>query len=220
MTENGLDSIPDGREPPGAHSPCPRRTGPGAGSAAQHAGRGRWDRRRIGRLRDRRGHLGVDSPRNGAIRLLRREAGDSRAGYAARVVRRTTALAYGVLGVCLGGCLGLAGGVARRRAAASVAGGLLGAVLGAVLGGQATLWLLPSLLELRHNHQNLDMIIGMLIHGVIWGPLGAAAGLAFAVGLGDSRFTGRAAGSRLRGGGTGHPCLRPRRGLCVPARQD
>jgi len=116
-----------------------------------------------------------------------------------RVVRRTTALAYGVLGVCLGGCLGFAGDVARRSAAASVAGGLLGAVLGAVLGGQATLWLLPSLLELRQNHRDLDMIIGMLIHGVIWGPLGAAAGLAFAIGLGDSRLTGRALAAGLVG---------------------
>ena len=97
-------------------------------------------------------------------------------GIPARVVQRTTALAYGILGLCLGGCLGIAGGVARQKAAASLTGGLVGAVLGAVLGGAATLWLLPSFLALRHDHQNLDMIIGMLIHGVIWGPLGAAAG--------------------------------------------
>ena len=51
-----------------------------------------------------------------------------------RVVTRTAALAFGVLGLCLGGCLGIAGGVARRRAAAAVTGGLLGAVLGAVRG--------------------------------------------------------------------------------------
>ena len=109
-----------------------------------------------------------------------------------RVVMRTAALAFGVLGLCLGGCLGIAGGVARRSAAAAVAGGSLGAVLGAVLGGGATLALLPSFLEMRRNHQNLDMIIGMLMHGVLWGPLGAAAGLAVAIGQGKHRLIGRA----------------------------
>jgi hypothetical protein len=36
---------------------------------------------------------------------------------------------------------------------------------------------------LRHDHQDLDMIIAMLIHGLFWGLLGAAAGLAFAIGM-------------------------------------
>ena len=36
------------------------------------------------------------------------------------------------------------------------------------------------------------MIIGMLMHGVIWGPLGAAAGLAIAIGMGEPRLIGRA----------------------------
>ena len=56
-----------------------------------------------------------------------------------RVVKRTAALAFGVLGFCLGGCLGIAGGVARRRAAAPVAGVLVGASCSARAPAKATL---------------------------------------------------------------------------------
>jgi hypothetical protein len=110
----------------------------------------------------------------------------------ARVVTRMAALAFGVLGVCLGGCLGIAGGLARRSASGCVSGGLFGAVLGGILGAGGALALLPFSMEMRVQHPNNDLIIGILLHSIIWGPLGAAAGLAFAIGLGQPRLIGRA----------------------------
>jgi hypothetical protein len=108
-----------------------------------------------------------------------------------RVVTRTAALSFGVLGVCLGGCLGIAGGLARRSAPASVAGGLFGAVLSAILGAGGALGLVPFSMEMRSQHPNNDLVIGILVHCTIWGPLGAAAGLAFAIGLGQPGLIGR-----------------------------
>jgi hypothetical protein len=116
-----------------------------------------------------------------------------------RVAIRTAALAFGVMGLCLGGCLGITGGLARRSLPASVAGGLLGAVLGALLGAGVTLGLLPFFMQMRSQFRNNDLVIGMLVHGVIWGPLGAAAGLAVAIGLGEPRLIGRAVAAGFAG---------------------
>ena len=109
-----------------------------------------------------------------------------------RVVTLTAAVAFGVLGVCLGSCLGIAGGLARRSVSACVSGGLFGAVLGGILGAGGALGLLPFSMEMRSQHPNNDLVIGILVHGIIWGALGAAAGLAFAIGLGQPRLFGRA----------------------------
>jgi hypothetical protein len=116
-----------------------------------------------------------------------------------RVVTRTAALAFGVLGVCLGGSLGIAGGLARRSAPAAAAGGLLGAVLGGLIGAGSTMGLIPFSLQMRSLHPKTDLIIGMLVHGTIWGALGIAAGLAVAVGLGEPRLAVRAAASGFVG---------------------
>jgi hypothetical protein len=118
-----------------------------------------------------------------------------------RVLSRATALGFGVLGACLGGSLGIAGGLARRPAspAAPAAGGLLGAVLGVALGAGTSLALVSPLLDLYFGHKDLEILTGMFSHGVLWGPLGAAAGLAFAVGLGERRLTGRALMAGLAG---------------------
>ena len=118
-----------------------------------------------------------------------------------RVRSRVAALSFGVLGACLGGSLGIAGGLARRpvSATAPATGGLLGAVVGAALGAGTSLALVPRLLDLYFGHKDLEILTGMFSHGVIWGPLGAAAGLAFAVGLGERRLTGRALTAGLAG---------------------
>jgi hypothetical protein len=97
---------------------------------------------------------------------------------------RNGALAFGVLGLFLGGCLGLAGGLARRSSFAVAAGGL-GSVLGFAAGVGASLALLPFCMASRIRYPDNELVISFLMHGAIWGLLGALAGLAFAVGLGE-----------------------------------
>ena len=104
---------------------------------------------------------------------------------------RNAALAFGALGACLGGCLGVAGGLARRSSSGAVTGGLFGVFLGLALGAGLSLALLPWFIKARYDYFEYDLIISMVMHVVIWGLLGAAAGLAFAIGLGESRAGGR-----------------------------
>jgi hypothetical protein len=101
---------------------------------------------------------------------------------------RNSALTFGVLGVCLGGTLGVAGGLARRPASRAGRGGGLGALLGLVLGAGLPFALLPTSFIARARHADHDILISLLAHGLVWAPLGAAAGLAFAVGLGQCRL--------------------------------
>jgi uncharacterized membrane protein len=105
---------------------------------------------------------------------------------------RNGSITFGVLGICLGGCLGIAGGLVRRSVSAAVKAGLLGAVLAMVLAVAASLPLLPVFLREIPNQPDYDLILSMVMHGTIWGLIGAAAGLAFAVGLGERRLMARA----------------------------
>src|SRR5262249_54766424 len=104
---------------------------------------------------------------------------------------RNGAVAFGALGLCLGGCLGIAGGLARHSRAGAITGGLVGSLLGLALGTGVSLALLPQFISMRYDHFEYDLIIAMTMHGLIWGLLGAAAGLAFAVGLGEPGLHGR-----------------------------
>ena len=99
---------------------------------------------------------------------------------------------FAVLGVCLGGFLGIAGGLARRSASAAVVAGLAGSILGLVLAAGASLVLIPFFLRTLPSHPEYDIILPMIMHASIWGLTGAAAGLAFALGLGEPRLLGRA----------------------------
>jgi hypothetical protein len=129
-------------------------------------------------------------------------------GAKAMVVRRGTstvadarngALTFAVLGLCLGGCLGLAGGLARRSTSGALNGGLVGSVLGIALGGGVSLALLARFISMRLDYFEYDLLISLVMHGLIWGLLGAAAGLAYAVGLGELRLSGRAVTAGLVG---------------------
>jgi hypothetical protein len=113
-------------------------------------------------------------------------------------VARNGALAFGVLGLFLGGCLGLAGGLARRSSFAIAAGGL-GSVLGFAAGVGASLALLPFCISSRIRYPEHDLLISFLMHGAIWGLLGALAGLAFAVGLGERNVCIRALAAGFAG---------------------
>ena len=101
---------------------------------------------------------------------------------------RNAALAFAVLGGCLGGCLGVAGGLSRRSSRATAAAGLLGLLLAAGLAGGVSLGTLKAFAVARVMHSDYDMPLSMAMHGLIWGLSGAAAGLAFAVGLGGRRL--------------------------------
>ena len=101
------------------------------------------------------------------------------------------ALAFGVLGGCLGVCLGAAGGLARGpRGRPSWRTPRRGAGIGP--GAGLSLALLPWFLEARFDYLEYDLIISLVMHGLIWGLLGASAGLAFAIGMGERRLLGRA----------------------------
>jgi hypothetical protein len=105
---------------------------------------------------------------------------------------RNGAVAFGVLGLFLGGCLGLAGGLARRSSTSALKAGGLGSVMGFAVGAGASLALLPVCMVSRIRYPDGDLVISFLMHGAIWGLLGAVAGLAFAVGLGERNLWVRA----------------------------
>ena len=118
----------------------------------------------------------------------------------ARVAFRTAAVAFGGPGAAAsGGCLESRGawvgrfsasghgwwpawGVTRRDRGRGRRAGFL-----TVFAGNAL------------QFPNTDLINGMLTHGVVWGPLGAVAGLAFAIGLGVPRLIGRAVATGFAG---------------------
>ena len=113
------------------------------------------------------------------------------------------AIAFAVLGLCLAGFLGLAGGLARRSPPAALKGGLLGAVVGTALGAGLSLVLLPLSLQAQADYPDYDIIISLAIRGLIWGLLGAAAGLAFTIGLGQRRLLGRTLTAGFMGAAVG-----------------
>jgi hypothetical protein len=105
---------------------------------------------------------------------------------------QNASLAFGAFGLFLGAFLGAAGGLARRSASAALTGGVVGAVLGTILGAGVTRALVASLITMARDGADKELRNALLMHGLIWGLLGASAGLAFAMGLGDRRHIGRA----------------------------
>ncbi len=116
---------------------------------------------------------------------------------------RNGALGFGILGACLGGCLGMAGGLSRRSPAGAAVGGILGVVLGMALGACVSWVALPRFIAARQDYIEYDLIISLAMHVSICGLVGAAAGLAFAVGLGDPRLCGRILAAGLLGAALG-----------------
>ncbi|GAC1470716.1 MAG: hypothetical protein NVSMB9_16090 [Isosphaeraceae bacterium] len=97
----------------------------------------------------------------------------------------TAARVYGVLGAALGLSLGIAGSLTRRSSVQVQAWvpALLGAGLGAAAGFATSLAGIPFFERHRDALEN-DLIPSVLLHGSIWGAIGAAAGFAFGVGTG------------------------------------
>ncbi len=107
-----------------------------------------------------------------------------------RASRLNATLANGILGAALGLALGLAGGLAVGSARSGLVAGALGGVLGALAGAGASEAALPFYFRrLDQGAEDLgkDVLFPLLIHAAYWGPLGAVAGAAPAIGSGSGR---------------------------------
>ena len=93
----------------------------------------------------------------------------------------SAARVYGVLGAALGLSLGIAGSFSRRKPVKAWVPALLGAGLGAISGYAIVLRRDSHLSKRRLTHPS-ELMPSMLLHGSIWGAIGAASGLAFGVG--------------------------------------
>jgi hypothetical protein len=111
-------------------------------------------------------------------------------------------VAFGSLGAVAGLALGLAGGCARGSARTAVIAALAGAILGGAAGAIMPRVLLPIYYRV-HDPDHDDLILAILIHGGNWSLIGAAAGAAFGVGLGDRGHVLRALLGGLLGAITG-----------------
>ncbi len=95
----------------------------------------------------------------------------------------SAARVYGVLGAALGLSLGIAGYLSRRKPVKAWVPALLGAGLGA-LAGYATSYAGVPMFERSRLTHPVELMPSMLLHGSIWGAIGAACGLTFGVGAG------------------------------------
>jgi hypothetical protein len=109
-------------------------------------------------------------------------------------LRKNAALTNALLGAVLGLALGLAGGLAGRSAARAAKAAEVGAALGAALGAVASLGLVPLFYYAKQFTETTepDLSVALALHSGMWTPTGLAAGLAFAIGLGERRKAGRA----------------------------
>jgi hypothetical protein len=112
---------------------------------------------------------------------------------------RSTAVSFIRQGTILGAILGLAGGVVRR----SVWRGLVATAAGLALGGAAAAVAARVLLPfyfLNVEPEENALLLPLLTHGGLWTAIGAAAGLAFGLGLGGRGRWARGALGGLLGG--------------------
>jgi hypothetical protein len=123
----------------------------------------------------------------------------------ARVIRglvARTAVSFIQQGTVLAAMLGIAGCLARRALRAAIPTALSGAVLGAVAAAAAAYLLLP-IYFLHVSPQGESLALPLMTHGGIWAAIGAASGLALAIGLGDRGRWPRAFLGGLLGGVAG-----------------
>jgi hypothetical protein len=114
--------------------------------------------------------------------LARRQAARGNVDpLASSVGLRNAVVSFGTLGAAMGLCLGVAGGLIRRSVVRAVLAGATGLILGGVAGVGMARWLVPIYYE---NLSANDLTYPLIVHGGTWGTVGAAAGLAFALGLG------------------------------------
>ncbi len=106
-------------------------------------------------------------------------------------VAKNAGLAFLLLGAALGGGLGAAGGLVRRSRRATVRAAWTGLVMGVVAAGLMSSVILPAYNAYQQRHPDeasRDLVFPLLVHVGIWSAVGAAGGLALALGL-DERGT-------------------------------
>ncbi len=111
---------------------------------------------------------------------------------------KNTALAFGILGCVTCLAMGLAGGLAGRSPGRGLMVGVGIQAVGVSIAVFATYALIPRLLRDVTPDPN-DLITPMLIHGGIWVPIAAVAGLGFAIGVGNRRLLSAMGGACLGG---------------------
>lgn len=117
-----------------------------------------------------------------------------------RVITQSEALASGLLGACLCGFLGAAGGLAQRSRSSTIFWSSTAAVLGTILGVGLTYALFPLFFWVREHYlEQTEMVASIALHAMIWAPLGAVAGGAFALALGERRLWGKTLAAGLVG---------------------
>ena len=136
-------------------------------------------------------------------------------GAAERVVERKKAVAsFGLLGMALAVGLGLIGGLAagspRRAILGALGGGLAGAVAGAGLS-----WVVVPIF-FRFQTPASGLLVLFLTHAAIFTGIGAMAGLALGLGLGDRSAMGRALFGGMLGGFLGTIALEIVNSLAFP----
>jgi hypothetical protein len=104
---------------------------------------------------------------------------------------KSSALAFGEFGAMLGLCLGWAGGLARRPARGAWSTALLGMLAGGLAGALLPTGVIPIFMALFRQFETRKLELALLMHGLVWGVLGAIAGLAFAKGRGERLTTGK-----------------------------
>jgi hypothetical protein len=102
---------------------------------------------------------------------------------ASTVALRDAIVSFGIQGALLGLGLGATGGLIGRSGRRAVLAGGAGLILGGLAGAGTARWLVPIYFD---NLNANDLTYSMEVNGGIWGAVGAAAGLAFALGLGGS----------------------------------
>jgi hypothetical protein len=118
---------------------------------------------------------------------------------------RNAIMAFALLGATLGLALGIAGGLCGRERGRGATAGLVGLVVGGCSGLLASFVLVPIFhRKLAENFSSVDLTTPMLVHAGIWAAVGAAGGLAYAMGSGLSKDrTARAVIGGLVGGALG-----------------
>jgi len=105
---------------------------------------------------------------------------------------KNVALSSGLFGALLGTALGACGGLGRRSRAAARRAALIGLGAGAVAGMGMALAIVPRYFRWYLRLRPEGLVPPLLMHGGIWGAIGAAGGLAFGLGLGGRGHAARA----------------------------
>jgi hypothetical protein len=121
----------------------------------------------------------------------------SRMASLRRGITVETSRTFAILGGAVALALGLAGGLARGAAPAALGAGAVGLPLAAGAGFLATHLMLPIYFG-AYRADNDDLGLAVVLQGGVCAPIGAAAGVAFGLGL---REGGRPLDFRLVAGG-------------------